>query len=227
MIQKKLQAWRPFFHLLSVSGIPWIWYLADVLFGLVISMLTVCLPQITGAIMQGEIFDKGLIADYAGITLFSMLLSFLSTLFGSWIGFHTDQVLRKPCGIIFVLSHVRVPGLQALLPDQPHHTGYLRDQLRHFQLHWCGCAVADSGIPCNWPICFSVLRRRTAKTGSCKGAGPGSPVTCVIVTHDMNLARTAGHIIVLDRGTVCGEGTHDTLYESCSVYRNLYDKAIS
>ena len=24
-----------------------------------------------------------------------MLLSFLSTLFGSWIGFHTDQVLRK------------------------------------------------------------------------------------------------------------------------------------
>lgn len=27
MIQKKLQAWRPFFHLLSVSGIPWIWYL--------------------------------------------------------------------------------------------------------------------------------------------------------------------------------------------------------
>ena len=95
MIQKKLQAWRPFFHLLSVSGIPWIWYLADVLFGLVISMLTVCLPQITGAIMQGEIFDKGLIADYAGITLFSMLLSFLSTLFGSWIGFHTDQVLRK------------------------------------------------------------------------------------------------------------------------------------
>lgn len=134
---------------------------------------------------------------------------------------------EKPCGIIFVLSHVRVPGLQALLPDQPHHTGYLRDQLRHFQLHWCGCAVADSGIPCNWPICFSVLRRRTAKTGSCKGAGPGSPVTCVIVTHDMNLARTAGHIIVLDRGTVCGEGTHDTLYESCSVYRNLYDKAIS
>ena len=52
-------------------------------------------------------------------------------------------------------------------------------------------------------------------------------MTCVIVTHDMNLARTAGHIIVLDRGTVCGEGTHDTLYESCSVYRNLYDKAIS
>lgn len=60
-----------------------------------ISMLTVRLPQITGAIMQGEIFDKGLIADYAGITLFSMLLSFLSTLFGLWIGFHTDQVLRK------------------------------------------------------------------------------------------------------------------------------------
>jgi hypothetical protein len=140
---------------------------------------------------------------------------------------HRSGSPKNPVESFFVLSHVRVPGLQALLPDQPHHTGYLRDQLRHFQLHWCGCAVADSGIPCNWPICFSVLRRRTAKTGSCKGAGPGSPVTCVIVTHDMNLARTAGHIIVLDRGTVCGEGTHDTLYESCSVYRNLYDKAIS
>ena len=101
MIQKKLQAWRPFFHLLSVSGIPWIWYLADVLFGLVISMLTVCLPQITGAIMQGEIFDKGLIADYAGITLFSMLLSFLSTLFAHGSASTPIRFSEKPCGIIF------------------------------------------------------------------------------------------------------------------------------
>ena len=95
MKRKNDQSWKPLAHLLSACGIPWIWYLADFIFSLLISMVTVRLPQMTGAIMQGEIFDKGLLADYVGITVFSMLLAFFSTVFGSWISLHTDRVLRK------------------------------------------------------------------------------------------------------------------------------------
>ena len=95
MKRKNDQSWKPLAHILSACGIPWIWYLADFIFSLLISMVTVRLPQMTGAIMQGEIFDKGLLADYVGITVFSMLLAFFSTVFGSWISLHTDRVLRK------------------------------------------------------------------------------------------------------------------------------------
>ena len=70
MKRKNDQSWKPLAHILSACGIPWIWYLADFIFSLLISMVTVRLPQMTGAIMQGEIFDKGLLADYVGITVF-------------------------------------------------------------------------------------------------------------------------------------------------------------
>ena len=63
MKRKNDQSWKPLAHILSACGIPWIWYLADFIFSLLISMVTVRLPQMTGAIMQGEIFDKGLLAD--------------------------------------------------------------------------------------------------------------------------------------------------------------------
>ena len=59
MKRKNDQSWKPLAHLLSACGIPWIWYLADFIFSLLISMVTVRLPQMTGAIMQGEIFDHG------------------------------------------------------------------------------------------------------------------------------------------------------------------------
>ena len=105
MKRKNDQSWKPLAHLLSACGIPWIWYLADFIFSLLISMVTVRLPQMTGAIMQGEIFDKGLLADYVGITVFSMLLAFFSTVFGSWISLHTDRVLRKKIWEHFLYSH--------------------------------------------------------------------------------------------------------------------------
>ena len=50
MKRKNDQSWKPLAHLLSACGIPWIWYLADFIFSLLISMVTVRLPQMTGAI---------------------------------------------------------------------------------------------------------------------------------------------------------------------------------
>lgn len=95
MKPNKTNYWKPYFHILLHSDIPWLWYLADFIFGLIISAITVKLPQMTGSIMQGEIFDKGLIGTYVGVTCFSLLLSFFSTVMGSWIGLRTDCSLRK------------------------------------------------------------------------------------------------------------------------------------
>lgn len=89
------QSWKPFFHLLGHSRIPWRWYIANFLLSLGISMITVRLPQMTGAIIQGEIFDRGVIETYLGVTLFSMLLSFFSSIFGAWIGLGTDKNLQS------------------------------------------------------------------------------------------------------------------------------------
>lgn len=95
MKPNKTNDWKSYFHILLHSDIPWLWYLANFVFGLILSAISVKLPQITGSIMQGEIFDKGLIGTYAGVTCFSLLLSFFSTMMGSWIGLRTDRSLRK------------------------------------------------------------------------------------------------------------------------------------
>ena len=77
MKRKNDQSWKPLAHLLSACGIPWIWYLADFIFSLLISMVTVRLPQMTGAIMQGEIFDKGLLAVSAVTALTAIFVVFV------------------------------------------------------------------------------------------------------------------------------------------------------
>ena len=103
MKRKNDQSWKPLAHILSACGIPWIWYLADFIFSLLISMVTVRLPQMTGAIMQGEIFDKGLLADYVGITVFSMLLAFFSRYSAPGSAFIQTGSFGKKYGNIFYI----------------------------------------------------------------------------------------------------------------------------
>lgn len=47
--------------------------------------------------------------------------------------------------------------------------------------------------------------------------------SCVVVTHYMNTASKAEHIVVLEHGRVCGEGSHELLYKTCKTYRRLYE----
>ena len=158
MKRKNDQSWKPLAHLLSACGIPWIWYLADFIFSLLISMVTVRLPQMTGAIMQGEIFDKGLLADYVGITVFSMLLAFFSTVFGSWISLHTDRVLRKKIWEHFLYLPMTV--YQTYKPSSlisritQDTSGISYGISRDGGLHGCGRSLADPGICCDGALCF-------------------------------------------------------------------------
>ncbi len=46
--------------------------------------------------------------------------------------------------------------------------------------------------------------------------------TVLMATHDMRLTAEFEQIIVLDKGVVVGQGTHDVLLESCPLYKELW-----
>ena len=50
--------------------------------------------------------------------------------------------------------------------------------------------------------------------------------TVIIVAQRVGTIIDADRIVVLDRGKVCGMGTHKELMESCGLYREIYDSQI-
>ncbi len=55
-----------------------------------------------------------------------------------------------------------------------------------------------------------------------RGAAEGGlPLTTVIVSQRVSTVRDADMICVLDHGSVAGLGTHDELYASCQLYREI------
>lgn len=47
--------------------------------------------------------------------------------------------------------------------------------------------------------------------------------TMIIVSHRLSLIARADRILVLDAGKVAAIGTHQSLYDSCRIYKNLWD----
>ncbi len=54
----------------------------------------------------------------------------------------------------------------------------------------------------------------------------GVPMTTVIVSQRVSTVRDADMICVLDHGSVAGLGTHDELYASCQLYREIYQSQL-
>lgn len=94
-IKIKDQKWGPFFKLLLKSKLPWKWYILNLILRLIISTVTVKLPQLAGDIMQGKIFDQKLIVNYIFITVIMTIVSIVLGLFGTWIDLNTDRNLQK------------------------------------------------------------------------------------------------------------------------------------
>lgn len=64
--------------------------------------------------------------------------------------------------------------------------------------------------------------RRAIRERSVRGAAEsGLPLTTVIVSQRVSTVRDADMICVLDHGSVAGLGTHDELYASCQLYREI------
>lgn len=51
--------------------------------------------------------------------------------------------------------------------------------------------------------------------------------TSIIIAHRLSTVRDADKIIVMDKGTVAGEGTHDELMQSNAIYQNLVAHQLS
>lgn len=64
--------------------------------------------------------------------------------------------------------------------------------------------------------------RHAIRERSMRGAAKGGlPLTTVIVSQRVSTVRDADVICVLDHGSVAGLGTHDGLYASCQLYREI------
>lgn len=64
--------------------------------------------------------------------------------------------------------------------------------------------------------------RHAIRARSVRGAAEGGlPLTTVIVSQRVSTVRDADMICVLDHGSVAGLGTHDGLYATCQLYREI------
>lgn len=64
--------------------------------------------------------------------------------------------------------------------------------------------------------------RHAIRERSARGAAAGGlPLTTVIVSQRVSTVRDADMICVLDHGSVAGLGTHDELYATCQLYREI------
>ena len=67
----------------------------------------------------------------------------------------------------------------------------------------------------------AALRHAIRERGVRGAAEGGLPLTTVIVSQRVPTVRDADMICVLDHGSVAGLGTHDELYASCQLYREI------
>ena len=68
---------------------------------------------------------------------------------------------------------------------------------------------------------FSALDYKTDKALREALREKAKDTTCLIVAQRIGTIKNADKIIVLDKGTMVGEGTHDELMENCAIYKEI------
>jgi ATP-binding cassette subfamily B protein len=47
--------------------------------------------------------------------------------------------------------------------------------------------------------------------------------TAIIITHRLGSTQIADRVLVMDKGRIVGDGTHQTLMKDCELYRDMYN----
>ncbi len=68
---------------------------------------------------------------------------------------------------------------------------------------------------------FSALDYKTDKALREALREKAAGITCLIVAQRIGTIKNADKIIVLDKGSMVGEGTHDELMENCAIYKEI------
>ena len=68
---------------------------------------------------------------------------------------------------------------------------------------------------------FSALDYKTDKALREALSKEAKDVTCLIVAQRIGTIKNADKIIILDKGSIVGEGTHDELMENCKIYKEI------
>ena len=76
----------------------------------------------------------------------------------------------------------------------------------------------DSASALDFKTDAALRRAERSMRGAAEG---GLPLTTVIVSQRVSTVRDADMICVLDHGSVAGLGTHDELYTTCQLYREI------
>ena len=74
---------------------------------------------------------------------------------------------------------------------------------------------------------FSSLDYKTQNNLMSELTKIASNSTLIMVTQDITTISNADKIIVLDKGNIVGEGSHNDLMKNCSVYRDLANSQVS
>ena len=50
--------------------------------------------------------------------------------------------------------------------------------------------------------------------------------TTFIIAHRLSTIKDADEIVVLDHGEIVGQGSHTHLYDTCDIYKDMYDSQL-
>lgn len=90
----KEQSWKPLLRVLR-GNVPWPWYVVNLLASMLVGSLFVRLPELTGRIMAGEIYDSALVVEFVLLTAANAATSALYTCSVNWAGYMTERNIQR------------------------------------------------------------------------------------------------------------------------------------
>ncbi len=92
---QKKQPWGPFIKQVLGPNVPWAWYIGNMVVGMLMANAFIKTYELSGRIAAGEIFDNGLLFQYIGLQVLSLLYSLVMSFSGQWANIWTDRKIQN------------------------------------------------------------------------------------------------------------------------------------